>query len=112
MLHILSRFVNFLLVCISRSREKIRNYQLYDRWRRNRKKETCRERDGIRGIRVVINSQTFIAAVYDICSRRCVKFILIQCDVPVERDIDKNYAVIDVPSLNRYSKYNFIYFPN
>lgn len=42
----------------------------------------------------------------------CVKFILIQCDVPVERDIDKNYAVIDVPSLNRYSKYNFVYFPN
>lgn len=62
----------------------------------------------------MINSQTFIVAVYDICSRRpCVKFILIQCDVPVERDIDKNYAVIDVPSLNRYSKYNFvIYFAN
>lgn len=59
---------------------------------------------------MVINSQTFIAAVYDICSRRCVKFILIQCDVPVERDIDKNYAVIDVPSC--YSKYNFIYFSN
>lgn len=77
------------------------------RWRGNRKKRRVVKEAGIRGIRAVINSQTFIAAVYDICSRRCVKFILIQCDVPVERDIDKNYAVIDVPSLNRYSKYNF-----
>lgn len=39
-----------------------------------------------------INSQTVIAAVYDSWSRERVKFISIQCDVPVERNIDKNYG--------------------